>query len=99
MYPNNTVARRFILEIWFCLHFFISIIKNRETEVFVAILPPVFFTIFLPFFFKNSKKVAIVHDFAGVMATSYKSCFRKFVAVIMKKSESILLKNFDKVIC
>ena len=97
LYPKNTVTRRIILEIWFCWHFFKN--RNKLAEIIVAILPPVFFTIFLKVFFKASKKVAIVHDFAGVMATSYKSCFRKFIAVIMKKSESILLRNFDKVIC
>ena len=99
VYPKNAVARRIILEVWFCWHFFKNRKKNRESEIIVAIMPPVFFTIFLKHFFKTSKKIAIAHDFVGVMATSYKSFFRKFVAVIMKKLESMLLRNFDKVIC
>jgi len=98
-YPKKTIARRLVLESWFCRYFF-SMAKNlKETEVVIAVIPPVFFAFWIKYFFKKAKKIAIVHDLMGVMANSHKSSMRTLVAAIVKKIESFILRRFDKVIC
>lgn len=98
-YPKKTIARRLVLELWFFRHFFSSVKKMTDTEVFIAVLPPMFFTIWMGYFLKKAKKIAIVHDLMGLMALSHKSSVRRLVSVILKKIESFLLNRFDKVIC
>jgi len=68
-------------------------------DIVVAVVPPVFFTFFVNLFFKKARKVVIVHDLLGVMATSSNSVSRRLVALIMKRFESFLLRGFDAVIC
>jgi len=99
-YPKSAIFRRFILEAWFAWHFFKEA-RQIETPVdmVVAVSPPVFFTFFVKLLFKKAKKVVIVHDLMGIMATSSNNLPRRLVALIMKQFESFLLRRFDTVIC
>jgi len=99
-YPKSAVLRRLILEFWFALYFFrASKNINASIDIVVAICPPVFFTYFVGLFFRKSKKIVIVHDLLGVMSRSSHGFSRLFVAFIMKRLESFLLRRFDKVLC
>lgn len=99
-YPKSTVLRRLVLETWFALHFFRQARRIRGTvDTVVAISPPVLFTFFVRAFFKRNKKIVIVHDLLGIMATSSNNRLRRLVASIMKAVESPLLRSFDTVIC
>lgn len=98
-YPKQTIARRLVLESWFSRHFFSTTKNLKETEVVIAIMPPVSFAFWIKYFFKKAKKIAIVHDLMGIMANSHKNSVRTFVAAIIKKIESFILRRFDKVIC
>lgn len=99
-YPKQTILRRLLLEAWYCRHFLKEAKKiPGKIDIFVAIVPPIIFNLFMNIYFKDAKKVAIIHDLLGVMATSSKSLVRRFVATAMKRVESFLLRRFDKVIC
>ena len=99
-YPKSAVFRRLLLELWFTFYFFrASKNINASIDIVVAICPPVFFTYFVGLFFRKSKKIVIVHDLLGVMSRSSNGFSRLFVAFIMKRLESFLLRRFDKVVC
>ena len=99
-YPRSAVLRRLALEAWFAWHFFKEArrIKTRVDTV-VAVSPPVFFAFFVKLLFKEARKVVIVHDLLGIMATSSNNLPRRLVAIIMKQVESFLLRSLDTVIC
>lgn len=100
VYPKSVVFRRLILETWFAWHFFKEARKIKDqVDTVVAVSPPLFFTFFVKFLFKKSKKMVIVHDLMGIMATTSNNLSRRLVALIIKQLESLLLRRFDTVIC
>ncbi|MBN1548326.1 MAG: glycosyltransferase [Syntrophaceae bacterium] len=100
VYPGSTIARRLVLEVWYAWHFFKEARRMKGlVDVVVAVVPPVFFTLFVNPFFKEARKVAIVHDLLGIMATSSNNLPRRLVGLIMRQCESFLLRRFDTVIC
>lgn len=100
-YPKSTVVRRIFLELWFAWHVFRNAsCLNKNTELVIAIFPPVIFMMLVSFLLpKGVEKIGIVHDLLGVMAGSTKSTSRRVIARIMQSVESFAFNKCDRLIC
>lgn len=100
VYPGSTIFRRLVLEAWYSWHFFKEARRLKgAVDTVVAVVPPVFFTFFVTLGFRKCKKIAVVHDLLGVMATTSNSFARRLVSGIIKPFESFLLRRFKNVVC
>lgn len=100
-YPRSAVFRRIILEFWFALFTIKAVWGERNrTDVAVFVFPPNIFALLarrlLP---TRARKVGIIHDLQGVMATATESHFRKLVARVMRSVERHAFCSCDQLIC
>ena len=68
-YSPFPLIRRFILEFWFSLHVFytLMVLRHRPTKV-IIVSPPSLYVLVVAFFFNKANLIAIVHDLQGVFA-------------------------------
>ena len=77
-YPKSMILRRIQLEVGFALHTIRHSLFMRNIDIVIPVFPPSLFffliSLVLP---QTAKKIGIVHDIQGVMASLSKSPFQK----------------------
>lgn len=100
-YPKSAVLRRLVLEIWFAWYSALKVRQfKQDIDVVVVVFPPVVFSLVIGFLLPGkTKKIGIVHDLLGVMATSSCGYLRRLVAKVMRWVEIKAFSRCDKLIC
>ena len=77
-YPKSMILRQIRLEVGFALHTIRHSLFKRNIDIVIPVFPPSLFffliSLVLP---QTAKKIGIVHDIQGVMASLSKSPFQK----------------------
>lgn len=98
-YPKSMVSRRMQLELGFMCHAALHIIKNRKQDIVIPVFPPMLFFLIVAFLLpKYSKKIGIVHDVQGIMASVTDSPIKSWLLKFIRYFEKKVFKCCDKLI-
>lgn len=99
-YPNSTVVRRLILELWFSWHTISTFLKIRNKfDCIVPIFPPsLFFLLLTKIVPRKTKRIGIVHDLQGVYMSRSRNFLRKIINYAIHIVEKKCFESCDKVI-
>jgi glycosyltransferase involved in cell wall biosynthesis len=99
-YPNNIIAKRAILEVWYALFVFKHFFRLKDKiDIIVPVFPPSLGFYILTFLIKNKiKKVGMIHDLQEVYSSKKTGVLSKIIRFFINKVERITFKSCDKLI-
>ena len=100
-YPESTVMRRILFELWFAWHAAIHTRQiGKKVDMVIAVFPPNLYMLLvkrlLP---SNIRTVGIVHDLQAIMARTQNTVFRRIIGSILHHVELRALDSCDELIC
>lgn len=98
-YPKSMELRRMQLELGFMYHAVRQLLKNRHQDIVIPVFPPMLFFLVIAFFLpKESKKIGIVHDVQGIMASVINSPVKFWLIKSIQFFEKRVFKKCDRLI-
>ena len=99
-YPNNTLIRRSLLELWFAFFVFRKVIQLRnQIDIIIPVFPPsLAFSLIVNLLPNKITKVGIVHDLQSVFISKRQGLLKSLIAVCIKSVEKFGFNSCDKLI-
>jgi colanic acid biosynthesis glycosyl transferase WcaI len=99
-YPNNSLIRRFLLELWFAFFVFRKVLQLRnQIDIIIPVFPPsLAFSLIVNLLPNKITKVGIVHDLQSVFISKGQGLLKSLIAVCIKSVEKFGFNACDKLI-